>query len=384
MRREDTGQRDYDLREVSNGLRSIVKTAAPWHRVSHDMPPWAAVYRQTQRLLAAGCFAALVDDRRAVLHRAAGRKAEPTAASQALCKSLANRTRELIHYDLMTPTIPDMSRDRRIEDPTNLWIIHPAARRLLPWFIERGISANAVSLAGLGLGTSAALAYTQWEIWPFNFVGLLLSVCWLVADGLDGMIARATGTASPLGRVLDGLCDHGVFILIYVSLAFSIGTLEGWALAVAAGIAHMVQSNMYESERARFHRRRNAVAMIARPAPSRNPLVQLYDHCWGMLDRIAARFDHTLGHHHAPSELAARYAALAVGPMRLMSLLSANVRVYVIFLACFFGNPRLFWWFELVPLNIILIFGLFQHRIVENRLRTVPENPFPDTKGSKK
>jgi phosphatidylglycerophosphate synthase len=283
----------------------------------------------------------------------------------------------------MTLTAPDMSRDRRIEDPTNLWIIHPAARRLLPWFVERGISANAVSLAGLALGTSAALAYTQWKIWFLAFAGLLLSVGWLVADGLDGMIARATGTASPLGRVLDGLCDHGVFFLIYVSLAFSIGTLEGWVLAVAAGIAHMVQSNMYESERARFHRRRNAVATIVRPAPSRNPLVQLYDYSWGMLDRVAARFDQALGRHPAPSELAARYATLAVRPMRLMSLLSANVRVYAIFLACLFGNPRLFWWFELIPLNIILILGLFQHRTVENFL-TVPGKYFPEIKGSKK
>jgi hypothetical protein len=276
----------------------------------------------------------------------------------------------------MTLAIPDLSRDRRIEDPTNLWIIHPAARRLLPWFLERGISANAVSLAGLALGAAAALAYAQWKIWPFAVAGLLLSVGWLIADGLDGMIARATGTASPLGRVLDGLCDHGVFILIYVSLALSIGTLEGWALAVAAGIAHMVQSNLYESERARFHRRCKAVAMIARPAPSRNPLVQLYDYVGGMLDRVAARFDDALGQHHAPSDLAATYGVLAVRPMRLMSLLSANVRVYAIFLACFFGNPRLFWWFELVPLNIILIFGLLQHRMVENRLRTVPEEAF--------
>ena len=283
----------------------------------------------------------------------------------------------------MTFTIPDTSRDRRIEDPTNLWIIHPAARFLVPWFIARGISANAVSLAGLALGTSAALAYSRWEMWPFAVVGLLLSVCWLVADGMDGMIARATGTASPLGRALDGLCDHGVFVLIYVSLAVSIGTLEAWALAVAAGIAHMVQSNMYESERARFHRRRNAVATIASPAPSRNPLVQLYAQCWGLLDRVAARFDHALARHQSPAELAARYATLAVRPMRLMSLLSANVRVYAIFLACLFSNPRLFWWFELIPLNIILIVGLFQHRTVENRF-TVPENHFPYREGIKK
>src|SRR3546814_9333837 len=43
-------------------------------------------------------------------------------------------------------------------------------------------------------------------------IGLPLSLFWLVADGLDGMIARATGTPSAAGRVLDGLCDHGVFL----------------------------------------------------------------------------------------------------------------------------------------------------------------------------
>jgi transposase len=80
LQREDAGQREHDLREVFNGLRYIVKTGAPWRWMPNDLPPWAAVYQQTQRWLAAGCFEALVDDLRAVLRLAAGRKAEPTAA----------------------------------------------------------------------------------------------------------------------------------------------------------------------------------------------------------------------------------------------------------------------------------------------------------------
>ncbi|MET3439000.1 transposase [Sphingomonas sp. 1185] len=72
LQREDAGQREYDLREVFNGLRYIVKTGAPWRWMPNDLPPWAAVYQQTQRSLAAGCFEALVDDLRAVL-RAGGR-----------------------------------------------------------------------------------------------------------------------------------------------------------------------------------------------------------------------------------------------------------------------------------------------------------------------
>ncbi|MGE4305186.1 MAG: IS5 family transposase [Novosphingobium sp.] len=80
LQREDAGQREHSLREVFNGLRYIVKTGAPWRWMPNDLPPWAAVYQQTQRWLAAGCFETLVDDLRAVLRLAAGRPAEPTAA----------------------------------------------------------------------------------------------------------------------------------------------------------------------------------------------------------------------------------------------------------------------------------------------------------------
>jgi transposase len=46
----------------------------------HDLPPWPAVYQQTRRWLAAGCFEAMIHDLRAVLRLAAGRAPTPTAA----------------------------------------------------------------------------------------------------------------------------------------------------------------------------------------------------------------------------------------------------------------------------------------------------------------
>jgi len=73
-------QREHDLREVFNGLRWIVRTGAQWRMMPHDLPPWAAVYQQTQRWLKAGCFEAIVDDLRAVLRLAQGRNEEPSAA----------------------------------------------------------------------------------------------------------------------------------------------------------------------------------------------------------------------------------------------------------------------------------------------------------------
>ncbi len=46
----------------------------------NDLPPWFAVYQQSQRWLSAGVFEALAQDLRAQLRVASGRAAEPTAA----------------------------------------------------------------------------------------------------------------------------------------------------------------------------------------------------------------------------------------------------------------------------------------------------------------
>src|SRR5215210_5817020 len=54
--REDAPQREHDLREVFNGLRWVVRTGSPWRYMPHDLPPWEAVYQQTQRCLKAGVF----------------------------------------------------------------------------------------------------------------------------------------------------------------------------------------------------------------------------------------------------------------------------------------------------------------------------------------
>lgn len=77
---EDAPQRDYPLRELFNGLRYVVRYGIAWRAMPNDLPPWSAVYQQTHRWLAAGCFETLSQDLRAVLRMAAGRPGDPTAA----------------------------------------------------------------------------------------------------------------------------------------------------------------------------------------------------------------------------------------------------------------------------------------------------------------
>lgn len=80
LMREDAPQRQYDLREVFNGLRWVVRTGSPWRYVPHDLPPWHVVYQQAQRWLADGVFEAMVHDLRQILRLLAGRHEQPSAA----------------------------------------------------------------------------------------------------------------------------------------------------------------------------------------------------------------------------------------------------------------------------------------------------------------
>ncbi len=80
LMREDAPQRDYDLREVFNGLRYVVRTGLPWRFMPNDLPPWYTVYQQTQRWLKAGVFEDMVRDLRMLMREIEGRAPQPRAA----------------------------------------------------------------------------------------------------------------------------------------------------------------------------------------------------------------------------------------------------------------------------------------------------------------
>jgi len=79
LMKEDATQRDHSLRAVFNGLRYLVRAGCPWRMIPHDLPPWHAVYDQTQRWIKAGCFENMAHDLRKVLRIFAEKDSRPTA-----------------------------------------------------------------------------------------------------------------------------------------------------------------------------------------------------------------------------------------------------------------------------------------------------------------
>jgi transposase len=79
LMREDAPQRDYSLRDVFDALRYVVKTGCQWDFLPHEFPPWAAVYQQARRWVAAGVFEEVAHDLRMILRLVDEREAQPTA-----------------------------------------------------------------------------------------------------------------------------------------------------------------------------------------------------------------------------------------------------------------------------------------------------------------
>jgi transposase len=76
---ESAPQREYALRELYNGLRWFVRAGCPWRMMPNDLPPWSAVYQQTQRWIKAGSFEAMAHDLRAILRLVQDRHSDPSA-----------------------------------------------------------------------------------------------------------------------------------------------------------------------------------------------------------------------------------------------------------------------------------------------------------------
>jgi phosphatidylglycerophosphate synthase len=104
-------------------------------------------------------------------------------------------------------------------------VIDPPLNRGGRWLAARGASANAVTLAGLGLGLAAA------ALLAFGASGLPVALMLLasrVADGLDGAVARANGRTD-FGGYLDIVADFAFYGAIPLAFVIRDPALNGAA-----------------------------------------------------------------------------------------------------------------------------------------------------------
>ncbi len=160
-----------------------------------------------------------------------------------------------------TQVITRPARAREMQDALNYHLYHPLAWQLARLLARTPITPNMVSVAGGLCVVAAGVVYVAgagWGLpWPWGpLLGLALHMTWHVVDGADGDLARITGKTSPLGELVDGICDYASHIVLYVLLALLLSGMIGpgwaWFWTLAAGAAHIAQANFVEVQR-RFY-----------------------------------------------------------------------------------------------------------------------------------
>jgi phosphatidylglycerophosphate synthase len=134
-------------------------------------------------------------------------------------------------------TVP-AEADRRPIAARSWW----TSQTIADWLVRRGVSANAISIAGMvaGLFAGVALAATSYLDGPAQraawVAGGLLIVLRLLANMFDGMVAEAAGTATPVGELYNEVPDRVSDAAALIGLGYAAGgsPVLGFLAALAA------------------------------------------------------------------------------------------------------------------------------------------------------
>lgn len=274
-------------------------------------------------------------------------------------------------------------RPNEIEGVTNVWLIHPISRRVVDVLARTPITPNQVSVASVFFAAAGAASFAALP-WPISaFAGLLLLMAWHVLDGADGDLARRTGRASPIGELVDGVCDHASQACVYVGLgwlvAHSASVTAAVELGLAAAVSHFIQANGYETGRKTYRRWVYGAAWMRQTQSEDGNIFQrllggLYIGLSNLMAPGETRLEQALEPRlvqggDAAAEVRAAYRRAHVFIVKRSGLLSSNSRTLAAFLAVLVRHPGWFFIYEITVLNGVLLAVLIA-RAVRNRVLT--------------
>lgn len=275
-------------------------------------------------------------------------------------------------------------RPRELQDSLNFHLYHPLAWQLAKALARTPITPNMVSVIGGGFVVAAGIAYAQpW--WPASaLLGMLLHMTWHVVDGADGDLARMTGRSSPIGEMVDGLCDYISHIVLYLILGWLLSRQFGavaWWLTVAAGISHAVQANHVEVQRRQYQwwvygtpwiRHSHGEQGAATRKGLFGQFVSGYLAVATGMTPYAARIDDAAviaKNDSAARErlrLAARAEAMPL--LSLLKVLGPNPRAIVLGLSMIAGSPLYYFVYQTLFLNALLVLSVVLHNRAAKRM----------------
>jgi len=282
------------------------------------------------------------------------------------------------------------------EEHIDLWFYRPLGFAWAALFAKLGISPNVVTIASifLGVGGGVLLYFGASPLLWLNYLGIFLIIWANTYDSADGQLARLTKQYSQIGRILDGVSGDLWFFAIYFALVFRelhfgdawLGDFFGhhswiiWTLAIAAGVSHALQCAMADYYR-QFH-----LYFLKGEGGSELESTELLDEqikqstgfkritmffyrnytanqerLTPAMQRLRRELKNRFGDNVAPQQFRDEFRQLSLPLMKYTNMLTFNTRTIAMFISVIVRIPWLYFVFELVVLNAMLVYMIWRH-----------------------
>lgn len=255
-----------------------------------------------------------------------------------------------------------------------------------------GVTPNAITIASIFLGIGAGIAFYFNELW-INIIGMVLLVWANSFDSADGQLARMTKQYSRIGRILDGLAGDFWFATIYVAICLRENETSQffmahpwiiWVVAVVTGICHAKQAAMADYYR-QFHlyflkgeggseleNADNLKAKLASLSWSKNfwqkLVLKFYtgytvnqEQMTPAMQTLRRKLREKYPDGKIPQSFRDEFRRLSLPLMKFTNILSFNWRCIALFASLFARMPWLYFAFEFVVLNALLVYMVVRH-----------------------
>ena len=258
-----------------------------------------------------------------------------------------------------------------------------------------GITPSVITIASIFLGVAGGLLFYYHEpnqMW-LNFVGMLLLVWANSFDSADGQLARMTKQYSRLGRILDGLSGDFWFVAIYFAICFRENVTSEffmslpwliWVVAVTAGLCHAKQAAMADYYR-QFHLyflkgkegseldstealdKENANLTWSGNFMKKLTMVFYRNYTANQevltpnMQRLRKALKARYGEDEIPQAFRDAFRAKSLPLMKYTNMLSFNTRIIAMFISVIIQMPWLYFAFELVVLNAMMVYMILSH-----------------------
>jgi len=256
-----------------------------------------------------------------------------------------------------------------------------------------GLTPNAVTFISIIFGVAAGHLFFYQDV-QINLIGVFLLITSEAMDAADGQLARMTNIHSRYGKIFDGVAGNLMFVSIYLHMSarFIIegGTVWILGIAVISGLSHSFQSAMSEYYRnfyLYFTTGKNigGIDELEDVQETYNSLSWFKDIVKKALLRLYINYtvqQRTLSKSIlnlykyvvydlkgvVPKKLMTEYRKFNKPMIKYGSILTTNTRMGVLIFTIFYANIFYYFLFELVVLNLLLLFFTIKEEKISSYL----------------